>query len=226
MSLRALIERLAIVREICNVREMSDVLAGHSQDYELADRVRADTPERMKALGDPLRGAILDLVLERAMTVTELAGRLRRPKGSVAYHVKVLLDAGLLQVVRTQKVRAIEERYYGRTGRSIVFEDTPGEVPFLRLVLAEIDLEEPAQAVGFTYRRARIPHARAEEYMERLLEITFDFIDEPRAGDVEFGLYVGMFPTNRRLGPPPDADHDSDHQGDDQDDDHDDDEVS
>ena len=128
-------------------------------DYELADRVRADTPERMKALGDPLRGAILDLVLERAMTVTELAGRLRRPKGSVAYHVKVLLDAGLLQVVRTQKVRAIEERYYGRSARSIVFHDTPGEVPFLDLVLAEIDLEATAPAVGFTYRRARIPHA-------------------------------------------------------------------
>ncbi len=70
----------------------------------------------MKALGDPLRWTILDLVLERAMTVTELAERLRRPKGSVAHHVKVLLDAGLLQIVRTQKVRAIDERYYGRVG--------------------------------------------------------------------------------------------------------------
>src|SRR3954451_9148034 len=100
-------------------------------DYQLVDEVHANTSTRMKALGDPLRMTILDLVLERAMTVTELAERLRRPKGSVAYHVKVLVDAELLQVVRTQKVRAIDERYSGRVARTIVFDHGPGEIPFL-----------------------------------------------------------------------------------------------
>ena len=175
-------------------------------DYQLAEEVRADTPARMKALGDPLRSTILDLVLERAMTVTELAARLRRPKGSVAYHVNVLVDVGLLQVVRTQKVRAIEERYYGRTGRTIVLDHGPGEVPFLNEVLAEMDLQYPDELAtgGFTYRRARIPRERADEYIERLFQVTLEFIAEPREGDVEYGLYVGMFPTNRRIAPPPD----------------------
>jgi DNA-binding transcriptional ArsR family regulator len=188
---------------------MSDIATAerHGLDYELADDVRADTPARMKALGDPLRVTILDLVLERAMTVTELAARLRRPKGSVAYHVKVLLDVGLLQVVRTQKVRAIEERYYGRTGRTIVFDQAPGEIPFLDEVLSEIDhqLPEDQVAAGFTYRRARIPRERAQEYIERLYALTLEFIAEPRDGDIEYGLYVGMFPTRRRIGPPTDA---------------------
>ena len=93
---------------------MSDIATEprhHGLDYDLADEVHANTSARMKALGDPLRMTILDLVLEQSMTVTQLAERLRRPKGSVAYHVKVLVAAGLLQVVRTQKVRAIEERF-------------------------------------------------------------------------------------------------------------------
>ena len=184
-----------------------DVAQRHGVDYELAEEVRADTPARMKALGDPLRSTILDLVLERAMTVTELAQRLRRPKGSVAYHVKVLVDVGLLQVVRTQKVRAIEERYYGRTGRTIVLDHGPGEVPFLNEVLAEMDLQHPddVAAGGFTYRRARIPRERAEEYFERLVQVTLEFIAEPRDGDIEYGMYVAMFPTNRRIAPPPDG---------------------
>ena len=97
----------------------------------------------MKALGDPLRSTILDLVLERAMTVTELADALRRPKGTVAYHVDVLVDAGLLQVVRTRKVRAVEERFYGRTARTIMLDHAPGEIPFFAEVLAEIDLDDP-----------------------------------------------------------------------------------
>ena len=171
-------------------------------DYDLADEVRADTSVRMKALGDPLRMAVLDLVLERAMTVTELAERLRRPKGSVAYHVKVLVDAGLLRVVRTQKVRAIDERYYGRTGRTIVLAKVAGEIPFLDDVVAEIDRDRASDhAGGFTYRHARIAPERVAEYVERLFAITLEFIAEPREGDTEWGLYVGMFPTNRQIAP-------------------------
>jgi DNA-binding transcriptional ArsR family regulator len=189
--------------DVATIRPTVDSGVVSGVDYELADEVRADTSTRMKALGDPLRMTILDLVLERAMTVTELAARLRRPKGSVAYHVKVLLDAGLLQVVRTQKVRAIDERYYGRTARTIVFEHPSDEIPFLNDVLAEADLQLPDETVagGFTYRRARIPRERVEEYVQRLFAITLEFIAEPRGGDIEYGLYVGMFPTNRRIGP-------------------------
>ena len=88
--------------------------------------VDADTPARLKAFGDPLRMLMLDLVLERAMSVTELADRVGRPRGSVAHHVDLLVDAGLLQVVRTRKVRAMEERFYGRTARTI---DVPRPAP-------------------------------------------------------------------------------------------------
>jgi DNA-binding transcriptional ArsR family regulator len=184
---------------------MSDVetVQRRELDYELEERIPADTPARMKALGDPLRWTILDLVLERAMTVTELAERLRRPKGSVAHHVKVLLDAGLLQVVRTKKVRAIEERYYGRAGRTIMVQHAPGAVPFLDDVVADIDLTRPEDEVttGFTFRHARIPRHRADEYIARLHALALEFIDEPRGGDVEYGLYFGVFPTVREIAP-------------------------
>ena len=76
-------------------------------------------PVQLRAVADALRGSLLELVLERAATVTELAQAVGRPKSTVAYHVNLLVDAGLFQVVRTQKVRAIEERYYGRVARTI-----------------------------------------------------------------------------------------------------------
>lgn len=171
-------------------------------DYALADTIDADTPARMKALGDPLRLLILDLVLERAMTVTELAERTSRPKGTVGYHVDVLVDAGLLQVVRTRKVRAIEERFYGRAARTVVFPDhVDGEIPFLRAVVADVDLTRDDTAGTFTFRHARIPRERAAEYAQRLEALALEFIAEPRGGDVEYGLYLALFPTNR-LAPP------------------------
>ena len=145
----------SVLFEKCRTFRPND---GKCLDYDLADEVACQHfGTRMKALGDPLRMTILDLVLERAMTVTELAARLRRPKGSVAYHVKVLVEAELLQVVRTQKVRAIEERYYGRVARTIVFDHGPGEVPFLEDMLAE-DRPEPPGRQG--HRRLHVPARR------------------------------------------------------------------
>jgi DNA-binding transcriptional ArsR family regulator len=174
------------------------------RDYDLADAVEVDTPERLKALGDPLRSAIADLVLERAMSVTELAGRLDRPRGTIAYHVDVLVAAGLLQVVRTRKVRAIDERFYGRAAITYVLPDQPGEVPFLREVLAEIDLDragQPGATATSTYRHAHIPAERAAEFGERLRGLALEFVAEPRSGDTEYGLYLALFPTNRPIGP-------------------------
>jgi len=86
-------------------------------DYELEDLRVVTSSRELRAMADPLRGTILDLLLERAATVSELAAAVGRPKSSVAYHVSILADAGMLKVVRTRKVRAIEERFYGRTAR-------------------------------------------------------------------------------------------------------------
>lgn len=170
-------------------------------DYELADRIEADSPARLKALADPVRLLILDLVLERAMSVTELAAEVDRSKGTVAHHVGVLVDAELLRVVRTRRVRAVEERFYGRTARTIMLPKTDRAMPFADAAIAEYD-ETAHEAGGVvdsqTLRHARIPHARAEEFAARLDELALEFTREPRGGDVEYGLLIALYPTTRR----------------------------
>ena len=98
---------------------MSVNAPGQIPDYDLDEMIVVSAPEQLRALADDLRGTLLELVLERAATVTELALAVGRPKSTVAYHVNLLVDAGLLKVVRTQRVRAIEERYYGRVARTV-----------------------------------------------------------------------------------------------------------
>jgi DNA-binding transcriptional ArsR family regulator len=180
---------------------MSDV---QRRDYELDDEVDASEAAQLKALGDPLRMQICDLVLERAMSVTDLAERLGRPKGTVAYHVDVLVDAGLLKMVRTRKVRAIDERFYGRVARTIVFPHSNGHgLSFLHEAAAEFDPDahrrDDVPGIA-TLRHARIPFERAEEYRQRLLDLALEFIDEPRDGDIEFGMYLALYPTTRSTG--------------------------
>ena len=70
-------------------------------DYDLPDTLELTTPAQVRAIGDQLRTTILGLLHERAATVTELADAVKRPKSTVAHHVNVLTEAGLLRVVRT-----------------------------------------------------------------------------------------------------------------------------
>lgn len=165
-------------------------------DYELPDEVVADQPHHRKALSDPTRLLVLDLVLERAMTVSELAERCGKAKGTIAHHVDVLVEAGLLRVVRTQRVRAVEERSYGRTGRTIMMGSIgDGPAPFLTQALAEIADDDEHDR--FTLRHARIPADRAAEFWARVEDLAVEFTRLPRAGDVEHGFVAGVYRTNR-----------------------------
>lgn len=189
------------------IRDYSDILSDVAPDYDLDQSVIADTPRQLKALAEPVRSLILDLVLERAATVTELATALDRPKSSVAYHVDVLVEAGLLRVVRTRRVRAIDERYYGRTGRTIVIGDhsTPeGAVrqDFLAAARAEAVVTEPGQ-MRSTMRHARIPEERASEFFERVVELAEEFTTLERDGDVVFGFVAAVYPTDHPTLPEP-----------------------
>src|SRR5258707_8979481 len=80
-------------------------------DYELADRIALTRPSQVKAIGHPLRTTILGLLHERAASVSELAVVLERPRSTVAHHVKVLAEAGLVQGGRTPRVGAVDERF-------------------------------------------------------------------------------------------------------------------
>jgi DNA-binding transcriptional ArsR family regulator len=180
--------------------------AGDSYElgYDLDATIIADTPARLKAVGNRLRALILDLVLERAMTVTELAARVRKPRGTVAHHVDVLVDAGLLKVTGTRRVRAIEERFYGRTAHTIVFPDsaTDGDLPFVADARAEVDLSQWKDGVGgSTLRHARIPAELVTEFTERVMELALEFTRLPRGGSREYAFLAAVFPTMRPVAP-------------------------
>ena len=182
-------------------------------DYELADRIALTEPSQVKALSHPLRTAILALLHERAATVNELAVALARPKSTVAHHVKVLTEARLLYVVRTRRIRAIEERFYGRTARMFyvsVERGADGDQLPRDFNDFEVGAAESAAAFhdgklwGFI-RRARITETQASEFWERMAKLVEEFDQLPRSGDTMYGFAVGVYPTDHPTLPSSDA---------------------
>jgi DNA-binding transcriptional ArsR family regulator len=181
-------------------------VAGNSPppDYDLADRIGLTEPAQVRAIGHPLRTTILGLLHERAATVSELAAALQRPKSTVAHHVKVLGDAGLVQVVRTRRVRAIEERFYGRTARMFYVaverseegDDLPRDFNDFEVAAGESAAAYRGGKLWGFIRHARISEAQASAFWERMAELVAEFDRLPRSGEIVYGFAVGVYPTD------------------------------
>jgi DNA-binding transcriptional ArsR family regulator len=168
-------------------------------DYDIDDEVIADSAEALKALTADTRLLILDLLLDRAATTSQLADALDIPKGTVGYHVKVLEQAGLIRVVRTGKVRAITEKYYGRVGRTIVMGGKPDDTDPLYMIhaaLRDVRHVEGEALPMFTVRRARISEEKAAAYADELARLAAEFAAEPRQGGRMYGLIGLVYPTD------------------------------
>lgn len=158
----------------------------------------------MKAVGHPLRTIILQLLHERAATVTELAEAAARPKSTVAHHVAVLTRNGLPRVVRTRKVRAIEELFYGRTARmfhgsaepSPAGDEMPGDFNDLEVAARESGVAfEQGKLWGFI-RHARVTEDQASEFWDRMAALVDEFDRLPRSGETVYGFAIGLYPTS------------------------------
>jgi hypothetical protein len=177
-------------------------------DYELEDVRVVSSPEAIKAMFDPLRGTLLELLLERAASVQELAAAVERPKSSIAYHVGLLTAADLLKVVRTRKVRGIDERYYGRTARIFYVggampeqsELPPGPFEDIAAESAPAQRDDNLRAIK---RYAWISDAEADRFWHRVFELVNEYAQLPRAEQGEaYAFVAALYPTQHPRLPP------------------------
>jgi DNA-binding transcriptional ArsR family regulator len=156
--------------------------------------------DQAKLIADATRNDIIVLLAERPATTQQIAAALGRPKGSVGYHLKVLEQAGIIEVVRTRKVRAITEKYYGRVARTYVFPVVPGVAEhgdFIVEALGELRPPKDTEEAFQTLRHARLDEDRIGEFADALIRLAEEFAASPRSGSTVYGLLAAIYPTDR-----------------------------
>jgi len=84
------------------------------------ERSTPDAPDRMAALGDPVRRAIFEMLAEGPRSVGDIAGKLPVSRSAVSQHLRVLSDVGLVthesagtrNLYRIEAARVAEVRDY------------------------------------------------------------------------------------------------------------------
>ena len=142
---------------------------------------------------------------ERPATIEEgLAHAVGRPKSTVGYHVNVLVDAGLFKVVRTRRVRAIEERYYGRVARTLYIgmlsrpedKQVVAAMNGLAEAAAEAAPAHAADDLRCLLVHARIPVEEVRNFWAEVQAVARRFAQIPRSGNQVYGFAAGLYPTD------------------------------
>lgn len=66
----------------------------------------------IKALGHPLRQKILQALVDRVASPSQVAREIEEPLSNVSYHFKILVQCEAVELVRTEPVRGALEHFY------------------------------------------------------------------------------------------------------------------
>jgi len=172
---------------------------------ELPLHLKVNTAQQFKALGDPLRWRILNLIQHQPYTAKQIAERLKASPGTIGHHLQVLEASGLAQVVARRMVHGIVAKYYTRTARIFKF-DFPSEVTgntstSLKFMTdAHDEMAEAIEAEGEDavlscgLPHVRLSRTRAEFFMGRLNDLIDELLKETPDPDGQvYTLYTAFF---------------------------------
>ena len=88
------------------------LLSGEPKQYKAKDIVVFDEPERLRAVLSKLSWKILQLLSDKEMYPIEIAKKLKIHEQKVYYHIRKLLKAGAVKVVREERKKGAIAKYY------------------------------------------------------------------------------------------------------------------
>lgn len=178
-------------------RAAVDPSAEPELDYDAPDTLLVDRPEQLKALSDELRSHVVALLRERAFSTQQLSLALGVPKGTVGYHLKVLERAGLIRVVRTRKVRAVTEKFYGRTARLFLLQtEDPADARALgstTLRQAASEFSRAPAGTSFGHPKARLARKDAVRFERKLKKLMEEFLAADTPGGEPSALVGALY---------------------------------
>lgn len=171
----------------------------------------------MKGLSHPLRVKCLTLINERPRSPRELQRELHEGLSQISYHIKVLRDFELIELVKTEPRRGAVEHFYAPVERVIVPEGMSAQLPkSARLEVlgkiikdAEKDVRDSLKSGSFYARPdfhaswtpmdldeqgCKDLHDRADRFLGELLEIEAESAERRAKGEGEsIPISVALF---------------------------------
>ena len=109
--------------------------SGHSNAYVMSilmekeitiDKIIVANYEMCKALDDPIRGKIVQLLDKKQLNVTQITRRLKKfgykkAITTIRHHIEILKNSGLIEIAKIEESRGAITKYYGSSTKLLDF---------------------------------------------------------------------------------------------------------
>ena len=90
------------------------------------DKIIVANYEMCKALDDPIRGKIVQLLDKKQLNVTQITRRLKKfgykkAITTIRHHIEILKNSGLIEIVKIEESRGATTKYYGSSTKLLDF---------------------------------------------------------------------------------------------------------
>jgi DNA-binding transcriptional ArsR family regulator len=184
---------------------MKEILMAKKEKYASPFLIR--DLETLRAVSDPLRVQITELLLHEKQTVKQVAEKLGLAPSKLYYHFNALENLGLIEVVETRMVANMQEKSYRATASYVNVDpallnlsteegqesintvlastiDATREDIFRSLQARQFQLEQGADEHPrrFIINRitSRVTEERIQEFQDRLVALIQEFEDEDK----------------------------------------------
>jgi DNA-binding transcriptional ArsR family regulator len=194
------------------------------EPFEPADRIVIKDLEALKALSDPMRVQILEIMLQGARTVKQVARELHTTPTKLYYHVNLLEQHGLIKVTSTRVVSGIIEKQYQLAAysididRSLISPSGPRMDEDVDRLLSTV-MDAVRRDIGRSVKAGlidmgkqrgngertfmllrtlnRIPEAKAKEFVSRFEALLkeFDSVNADEPEDKVYGMMLAFYPS-------------------------------
>ena len=94
------------------------------------DRIIAANYEMFRALDDPIRGKIVELLNKKQLNVEQITRRLKKfgykkAVTTIRHHIEILKDSGLIEIIKIEESRGAITKYYGSSTKILDFSLPP-----------------------------------------------------------------------------------------------------
>ena len=94
------------------------------------DRIITANYEMFRALDDPIRGKIVELLNKKQLNVEQITRRLKKfgykkAVTTIRHHVEILKDSGLIEIIKIEESRGAITKYYGSSTKLLDFSLPP-----------------------------------------------------------------------------------------------------
>ena len=90
------------------------------------DRIITANYEMFRALDDPIRGKIVELLNKKQLNVEQITRRLKKfgykkAVTTIRHHIEILKDSGLIEITKIEESRGAITKYYGSSTKLLDF---------------------------------------------------------------------------------------------------------